>query len=179
MPKRLILLVVASASLMSAHTRAQTTSTPSAKALAIRDSVFAQAAAIRIKGSNHVVRFKSHHFAIRSLRTATRSYVPVKDNIPTLVKKHVVKHKTTGVLVEKVTYFVNNRKQLREEYHNGQLANFTLVSNDVTKGAPKETIQFVQGDYLSITRQYNPLLVPKEQKPAREFYHYPVPPIAR
>ncbi|TGE09287.1 hypothetical protein [Hymenobacter fodinae] len=177
MIKQLITLVsVSVGSLLSAQ--AQTTTAPSAKALSVRDSVFAQVAAVRLEGSSRVTRFKSHHFAIRGLRTVTKSYMLVNNTVFVLAKKHVVKHKTTGALVEKVTYFNRGQKQFREEYQNGHLAKFTFIPTP-TKESPKEIVEFVQGDYLSITRQFNPLFLPKEQKPAREFYHYPTPPVVR
>lgn len=173
-----LLLAIASVGLLSVQAQAQTAVAPSAQALAVRDSVFAQVAAIRTASGNNVSTFKSNFFAIRGLRTVTKSYTLLNNNIPVLTKKHVVKHKTTGALVEKVTYFNKGQKQMQEQYQNAQLANFTLLLG-YEKGQPARTIRFVQGDYLSITRRPNPTVQPQQRQPTREVYHYPAAPVAR
>jgi broad specificity polyphosphatase/5'/3'-nucleotidase SurE len=177
MTNRFIALTLASVGLLSISARAQMI--PSTiKAQTVRDSVFAQAAAVRMASSDNVSKFKSNFFAIRGLRTVTKSYKLLNANIPVLSKKHVIKHKTTGALVEKVTYYNSGQKQLQEQYQNGQLINFTLLQG-YERGQPAQTIQFVKGDYISITHGRIHAFPAKPERPRREFYHYPAPPVTR
>ncbi|UOQ73395.1 hypothetical protein [Hymenobacter cellulosilyticus] len=140
---------------------AQAQSSDPARFATERDSLFQHAAAIRSQTDGQIRFFKTSFLAIRGTRRCTKSYSTLSgptnvsvDKLPLyLRKKHVVKFKRVGTVVEKVYYYTpQGNLALSEYYQDGQLVR--LTASDYLEVAPGDRVKVVKteaGKYTTVT----------------------------
>ncbi|MCB2410411.1 hypothetical protein [Hymenobacter lucidus] len=161
----------------------QAQSTDPARFATERDSLFQRAAVIRSQKDAQISFFKTSFVATGGTRLCTKGYVTTPspttasfqpDKLPRLLlKKHIVKHKSVGTVVEKVFYYtVGGNVALAEYYQDGQLVrlqafdyyevdpkaqatviklesgNYATVTSNVSGRNPLKEVKFLRGDYL-------------------------------
>lgn len=161
---------------------AQTVSPITTKAIAARDTLFQQAAAVRSNMAVRLAQFTTNSLGLLGLRTKIRSYAANTNGRPYLIKRHIIKRKKTTWLVEKASYY-NSEGQLllREKYQNGQLA--TLRLRTYYPGSPSsypgQVFTFTQGDYLRRSTYPSKINITDRRPTRHEFFYVPVAPVAR
>lgn len=192
---------VALVTTLAAH--AQTTDP--ARFTAERDSLFQHAAAIRSQTDEQIRFFKTSFLAVRGTRRCTKSYSTLTgptnvsvDKLPQyLRKKHIVKFKRVGTVVEKVYYYTpQGNLALSEYYQDGKLVRLTAAdyfevdprdrvkvvkteagkyTTMTSKGAgrtPIKQVKFLRGDYLEKTTRKG---LPRSSSGTTEYFVAPRP----
>ncbi|UOQ54173.1 hypothetical protein [Hymenobacter cellulosivorans] len=184
---------------------AQAQTTDPARFATERDSLFQHAAAIRSQADEQIRFFKTSFLAVRGTRRCTKSYSTLSgpttvsaDKLPKyLRKKHVVKFKRVGTVVEKVYYYTaQGNLALSEYYQDGKLVRLTasdyfeidprdqvkVVKTEsgkyttiTSKGAgrnPIKQVKFLRGDYLEKTTRKG---LPQRNRSTTEYFVAPRP----
>ncbi|PJJ48369.1 hypothetical protein [Hymenobacter chitinivorans] len=199
-------LLSAGAALFTAFSaQAQVQAADPVRFAAERDSLLQHATAIRTQTDARIQYFKTSFIAVRGTRRCTKSYVTSSpsatvnvDKLPRkLAKKHVVKFKRVGTVVEKVYYYTpQGNLALSEYYQDGQLVRlnaadyyeidprdqvkvvkteagkYTTITGYGSRRNPMKEVLFLRGDYLlKITRRG----MPKNNRTTTEYFVAPRP----
>ena len=166
-------------SLLAAHHAAfaQTAPPITARAAAVRDTLFQQAAAVREDIAVRLAQFSTSSMSLQGLRTKTKGFASRTDGRPYLVKKHIIKRKTTTWLVEKISYYNSNGDLLlREKHQNGQLTTLRLYTYYTPSSSrPGRVFTFAQGDYLRRSTYPSRINATDRRRTTHEYFHVPAP----
>ncbi|GAA3958420.1 hypothetical protein [Hymenobacter antarcticus] len=158
-----LLTLGAGASAQAQSTTEETTATTpqAARYTAAHDSVLARAAACRSENEKLLRDFSASFIGIRGLRRKIVSFnsIPFDRNGRTVLKTHIIKHKTTGAKVEKIDYRAQDGKLLlSERYIQGQLVRlevfeYTPIKNLLSGMRQSGSWLLLPGDYIQRTRK--------------------------